>query len=81
MGGAAGAQFGRGSTSANWTAPGALALVLAVPDADPSSPAVGRTTNRLKSAQSAGTLVGGAAAENYDLEAALAPIRTGLDIA
>jgi putative drug exporter of the RND superfamily len=48
-----------------------LALVQAVPRSDPSSPAVGTTIDRLRSALPAGTLVGGAAAENHDLEAAL----------
>jgi RND superfamily putative drug exporter len=49
-----------------------LALVQAVPTADPSSKAVGRTIDRLRSALPAGALVGGAAAENHDLERALA---------
>ncbi len=47
-------------------------LVLAVPTADPSDPAVGTTIDRLRSDLPAGALVGGAAAENHDLEAALA---------
>jgi RND superfamily putative drug exporter len=51
---------------------GGSALVLAVPAADPSDPAVGTTIDRLRAALSAGALVGGAAAENHDLEAALA---------
>ena len=49
-----------------------LALVQAVPNADPSSKAVGRTIDQLRSALPAGALVGGAAAENHDLERALA---------
>jgi RND superfamily putative drug exporter len=49
-----------------------LALLQAIPNADPSSPAVGRTIERLRSAMPAQTLVGGAAAENHDLEQALA---------
>jgi RND superfamily putative drug exporter len=49
-----------------------LALVQAVPNADPSSAAVGRTIDRLRSNLPAGALVGGAAAENHDLESALA---------
>jgi RND superfamily putative drug exporter len=49
-----------------------LALVQAVPNADPSSPAVGKTIDRLRAALPAGALVGGAAAENHDLERALA---------
>ena len=52
-------------------ASGKLALVEAVPAADPSSPAVGQTIDRLRAALPAGALVGGAAAENHDLEAAL----------
>jgi putative drug exporter of the RND superfamily len=53
--------------------PGArgLALVQAIPTADPSSPAVGRTIDRLRAALPAGTLVGGSAAENHDLAQAL----------
>ena len=51
---------------------GGGALVLAVPAADPSDPAVGTTIDRLRAALPAGALVGGAAAENHDLEAALA---------
>ena len=47
-------------------------LVVAHPAADPSDPAVGATIDRLRSALPSGTLVGGAAAENHDLESALA---------
>ena len=39
---------------------------------DPSSKATGRTIDRLRAALPAGALVGGAAAENHDLERALA---------
>jgi putative drug exporter of the RND superfamily len=49
-----------------------LALIQAVPNADPSSTAVGRTIERLRSVLPAQALVGGAAAENHDLERALA---------
>jgi len=49
-----------------------LALVQVVPNADPSNPAVGRTIDRLRAALPATALVGGAAAENHDLEKALA---------
>jgi putative drug exporter of the RND superfamily len=49
-----------------------LALVQAVPKADPSSPEVGRTIDRLRGALPPAALVGGAAAENHDLESALA---------
>ena len=48
-----------------------LALVQAIPKADPSSRAVGRTIDRLRGALPAGTLVGGSAAENHDLAQAL----------
>ena len=50
---------------------GGLALIEAVPKQDPSSKAVGSTIDRLRAALPAGTLVGGAAAENHDLEQAL----------
>jgi len=54
--------------------PGAngLALVQATPGAGPSDPEVGRTIDRLRDALPAGALVGGAVAENHDLEQALA---------
>ncbi len=54
--------------------PGAdgLALVQAVPSVDPSDPALGDTIDRLRGDLPADVLVGGAAAENHDLEAALA---------
>jgi putative drug exporter of the RND superfamily len=48
-----------------------LVLVQATPKADPSSPSVGRTIDRLRAALPAGALVGGAVAENHDLESAL----------
>jgi RND superfamily putative drug exporter len=53
--------------------PGAskLALIEAIPKTDPSSKATGATIDRLRAALPAGSLVGGAAAENHDLEAAL----------
>ena len=51
---------------------GGLALVQATPTADPSSPTVGRTIDRLRAALPASALVGGAVAENHDLEKALA---------
>jgi RND superfamily putative drug exporter len=51
---------------------GDLALVQAIPTTDPSSKATGRTIDRLRNALPAGALVGGAAAENHDLERALA---------
>lgn len=51
---------------------GGLALVQAIPTTDPSSKATGRTIERLRGALPTGALVGGAAAENHDLERALA---------
>ena len=50
---------------------GKLALIEAVPKQDPSSKAVGSTIDRLRAALPAGMLVGGATAENHDLEQAL----------
>jgi RND superfamily putative drug exporter len=44
------------------------ALVQVVPRQDPSDKAVGQTIDRLRSELPAGTLVGGAPAENHDLE-------------
>ena len=49
-----------------------LAAVQAIPSDDPSDEAVGRTVDRLRSSLPPGALVGGAAAENHDLEVALA---------
>jgi RND superfamily putative drug exporter len=49
-----------------------LALVQAIPKDDPSSKVVGRTIDRLRGTIPAGALVGGAGAENHDLERALA---------
>ena len=47
------------------------ALVTAIPKQDPSNPAVGQTIDRLRAELPAGALVGGAVAENHDLQAAL----------
>jgi putative drug exporter of the RND superfamily len=47
-------------------------LIQALPTHDPSAPAVGDTIERLRTDLPAGVLVGGAAAENHDLEQALA---------
>jgi RND superfamily putative drug exporter len=47
------------------------ALVTAIPRQDPSNPAVGRTIERMRARLPDGALVGGAVAENHDLEAAL----------
>ncbi len=51
---------------------GGLALVQATPTTDPSSGATGATIDRLRAALPTRALVGGAAAENHDLEKALA---------
>jgi putative drug exporter of the RND superfamily len=51
---------------------GGLALVQAIPTSDPSDHAVGETIERLRDTLPASVYVGGAAAENHDLEAALA---------
>jgi RND superfamily putative drug exporter len=48
-----------------------LALVTAIPRQDPSNAAVGATIDRLRTALPRGTLLGGAVAENHDLQAAL----------
>jgi RND superfamily putative drug exporter len=58
---------------------GAMALVTAIPRQDPSSPAVGRTIERLRGELPAGSLIGGAAAENHDLQRLLTA-KTGLVI-
>jgi putative drug exporter of the RND superfamily len=51
---------------------GGSVLVQAVPAADPSDPAVGAAVDRLREQLPGSALVGGAAAENHDLESALA---------
>ena len=51
---------------------GGAAMVQAIPNADPSAKAVGRTVDRLRSAVPQGALVGGSVAENHDLEQLLA---------
>jgi RND superfamily putative drug exporter len=48
------------------------ALITAIPRQDPSNPAVGRTIDRLRAHLPHGVLLGGAVAENHDLQAALA---------
>jgi RND superfamily putative drug exporter len=61
-----------------------LALAQAIPTTDPSSKATGDTIDRLRGALPAGALVGGAAAENHDLESALAsktPVVIGVVLA
>jgi putative drug exporter of the RND superfamily len=66
--------------------PGAdeFSLIQAVPVSDPSSPALGETIDRLRGELPAGALVGGPAAENHDLEQALAaktPVVIGVVLA
>jgi RND superfamily putative drug exporter len=51
---------------------GGLALAQAIPTSDPSSSAVGETIDRLRDTLPTSVRVGGAVAENHDLEAALA---------
>jgi putative drug exporter of the RND superfamily len=48
------------------------ALVTAIPKQDPSNPAVGATIDRLRVELPSGSLIGGAVAENHDLQTALA---------
>ncbi len=54
-----------GGSSAGWT------MTLAVPTTDASSKATGTTIDRLRSELPKGSLIGGAAAENHDLEKVL----------
>jgi RND superfamily putative drug exporter len=65
------ADPGISSVSPTQPGGGGMALVQAVPNADPSSTTVGRTIDRVRSALPATALVGGAAVENHDLEQAL----------
>jgi RND superfamily putative drug exporter len=46
-------------------------LITAIPKQDPSNPAVGQTIDRLRAALPPGSLIGGAVAENHDLQNAL----------
>jgi RND superfamily putative drug exporter len=50
---------------------GGWGLVTAIPTQDPSNPAVGATIQRLRGELPAGSLLGGAVAENHDLQGAL----------
>ena len=67
------ARRARGIAQVSRPQPGesGLALVQATPTTDPSSSATGQTIDRLRSVLPTGALVGGAAAENHDLERAL----------
>jgi putative drug exporter of the RND superfamily len=47
---------------------GGLSLVTAIPRQDPSNPAVGATIERLRAHVPRGTVLGGAVAENHDLQ-------------
>ncbi len=51
---------------------GGLVIVTAIPRQDPSDPAVAKTIERLRDRLPAGALLGGAVAENNDLQALLA---------
>jgi RND superfamily putative drug exporter len=62
---------GIAGVSAQQPGGGGFVLLQATPNADPSRPAVGRTIDRLRSALPQRALVGGAAAENHDLEQVL----------
>jgi RND superfamily putative drug exporter len=50
---------------------GQLSLIQAVPTVDPSNPQLAKTIERLRATLPAGSLVGGAAAENIDLQQTL----------
>ncbi|UQX87039.1 MMPL family transporter [Jatrophihabitans telluris] len=54
-----------GSTNAGW------ALIQVIPTTDASAPATGATIDRLRTELPSGSLIGGAAAENHDLDTAL----------
>jgi putative drug exporter of the RND superfamily len=47
------------------------ALITAIPKQDPSNPAVGQTIDRLRAELPSGSVIGGAVAENHDLQNAL----------
>ena len=66
------ADAGIASVSPAQTGAGGTTLVTAVPRSGPSSAEFGDTADRVRETLPAGALVGGAAAENYDLERALA---------
>lgn len=65
-------------TSNGWT------MLMALPTSDASAPATGATIDRIRTELPAGSLVGGAAAENHDLQSVLSartPLVFGLLIA
>jgi RND superfamily putative drug exporter len=65
-------------------AKGRLALIEAIPASGPSTPALGATVDRLREKLPPAALVGGPAAENHDLEAALSaktPLAIGVVLA
>src|SRR5262249_47366468 len=64
----AGADPGIAEVLAAQPGAGGLAVVTAIPRQDPSNPAVGATIERLRGELPAGTVLGGAAAENHDLQ-------------
>jgi RND superfamily putative drug exporter len=67
-----------GGVANGWT------MTLAIPTTGPSTPATGTTIDRLRGELPTGSLIGGAAAENHDLEKALSsrtPLVFGLLIA
>jgi RND superfamily putative drug exporter len=51
---------------------GGYGLVTAIPKQDPSNPAVGATIDRLRTELPTGSMIGGAVAENHDLQTTLA---------
>ena len=51
------------------------ALITAIAGQDPSNPAVGQTIDRLRAELPTGSRIGGAVAENHDLQVACRPRR------
>ena len=75
---------GIAAVSAPQRGSGEAVLISAIPTAGPSTPALGDTVDRLRAALPGGTLVGGPAVENHDLESALAaktPLAIGVILA
>jgi len=67
-----GADPGIASVSPPQPNPDGEVLLQAIPTSDPSSPELGATVERIRTELPVGTLIGGPAAENYDLEQSLA---------